>query len=33
MGRTMQIWQIKITDENNNLISMAKLTTLSIKKK
>ena len=33
MGRTMQIWQIKITDEKNNLISMAKLTTLSIKKK
>ena len=33
MGRTMQIWQINITDEKNNLISMAKLTTLTIKKK
>ena len=33
MGRTMQIWQINITDVKNNLISMAKLTTLTIKKK
>ena len=33
MGRTMQIWQIKVTDESNNLISIGKLTTLAIKKK
>jgi uncharacterized protein (TIGR00369 family) len=33
MGRTMQIWEIKVTDESNNLISIGKLTTLAIKKK
>ena len=33
MGRTMQIWEIRVTDEQNNLISLGKLTTLAIKKK
>ena len=33
MGRTMQIWEIKVTDEFENLISIGKLTTLAIKKK
>jgi uncharacterized protein (TIGR00369 family) len=33
MGRTMQIWEIKVTDESENLISIGKLTTLAIKKK
>ncbi len=32
MGRTMQIWEVRVTDENNNLISIGKLTTLAIKK-
>ena len=32
MGRTMQIWEIKVTDESKNLISIGKLTTLAIKK-
>lgn len=33
MGRTMQIWEIKVTDEHENLISIGKLTTLAINKK
>ena len=33
MGRTMQIWEVKVLDEQNNLISLGKLTTLAIKKK
>jgi len=33
MGRTMQIWEVKVSDEQNNLISLGKLTTLAIKKK
>ena len=33
LGRTMQIWEVKVTDENKNLISLGKLTTLAIKKK
>ena len=33
MGRTMQIWEVKVFDEENNLISLGKLTTLAIKKK
>jgi acyl-coenzyme A thioesterase PaaI-like protein len=33
MGRTMQIWEVKVLDEKNNLISLGKLTTLAIKKK
>ncbi len=31
MGRTMQIWEVKVTDELNKLISIGKLTTLAIK--
>ena len=33
-GRTLHLWEIKITDENDNLISLCKLTNmiLSIKK-
>ena len=30
MGRTMQLWKISITDENQKDISFAKLTTLTI---
>ena len=33
MGRTMQIWEVKVYDEQNNLVSLGKLTTLAIKKK
>ncbi len=29
-GRTMQLWQIKITNETNQLVSMIKLTTLTL---
>ena len=32
-GRTTQLWQIKITDEQDNLISLVKLTTVSLPKK
>ena len=32
MGRTMQLWKISITGENNRDISFAKLTTLTIDK-
>ena len=32
LGKTIQLWEIKITDEENNLISIAKLTTIAIKK-
>lgn len=32
-GRTTQIWQIKITDENEKLISLVKLTTIALPKK
>ncbi len=32
LGRTIQLWEIKITDKENNLISLAKLTTIAIKK-
>ena len=32
-GRTMQIWEVRVTDEDENLISLGKLTTLAIKKK
>jgi len=32
-GRTMQIWEVRITDMDENLISLGKLTTLAIKKK
>ena len=33
LGRTMQIWEVRVTDEYENLISLGKLTTLAIKKK
>ena len=29
-GRTTQLWQIRITDHLNNLISLVKLTTLTL---
>lgn len=29
-GRTMQLWNIKITNENDEIISIAKLTTLTL---
>ncbi|WP_144958464.1 PaaI family thioesterase [Gillisia sp. Hel_I_86] len=32
-GRTTQLWDIKITDEEDNLISLVKLTTISLPKK
>ena len=32
LGRTTQVWDIKITDENNNLISAIKLTTIALPK-
>jgi len=32
-GRTTQLWQIKITDEQDRLISLCKLTTIALKKK
>lgn len=30
MGRTMQLWQISITDDDDKLVSSCKLTTLSL---
>ncbi len=32
-GRTTQLWEIKITDEENNLISLVKLSTITLPKK
>lgn len=32
-GKTMQLWDIKITDEEGNLVSAVKLSTLSLEKK
>ena len=32
-GRTTQLWEIKITDNNNNLISHCKLSTMVLNKK
>ena len=32
LGKTTQVWDIKITDENDRLISAVKLTTLSLPK-
>ncbi|MEX0275377.1 MAG: PaaI family thioesterase [Flavobacteriaceae bacterium] len=29
-GRTTQLWDIKITDEDNNLVSVCKLTTIAL---
>ncbi|MDT0645965.1 hotdog fold thioesterase [Zunongwangia sp. F260] len=31
-GRTTQLWEIKITDEDDNLISLVKLTTIALPK-
>jgi len=31
-GRTLQLWQIKITNDDNELVSMVKLTTLTLRK-
>ena len=30
LGKTIQLWEIKVTDEENNLISLVKLTTIAI---
>ena len=32
-GRTTQLWEIKITDAENNLVSICKLTTIALPKK
>jgi uncharacterized protein (TIGR00369 family) len=32
-GKTTQLWEIKITDEDENLISLVKLTTIALPKK
>jgi len=32
-GRTTQLWQIKITDAQDRLISLCKLTTIALQKK
>ncbi len=32
-GRTTQLWQIKITDDKDRLVSLCKLTTIALKKK
>lgn len=32
-GRTTQVWDIKITDKDDNLLSLCKLTTLALPKK
>lgn len=32
-GRTTQIWQIKVTDDDDHLVSLIKLTTLTLPKK
>ncbi|MDX1768827.1 MAG: thioesterase, partial [Arenibacter troitsensis] len=32
-GRTTQIWDIKVTDKDGNLISICKLTTIALSKK
>lgn len=33
LGRTTQIWEIKVTDDDDKLVSLIKLTTLSLPKK
>tara|TARA_S200000501_G_scaffold206552_1_gene194206 strand:- start:2737 stop:3168 length:432 start_codon:yes stop_codon:yes gene_type:complete len=33
LGRTTQIWEVRVTDKDENLISLGKLTTLAINKK
>ncbi|WP_298485659.1 hotdog fold thioesterase [uncultured Maribacter sp.] len=32
-GRTTQLWEIKVTDDENNLISVCKLSTIALPKK
>ena len=32
-GRTTQLWEIKVTDDNDRLVSLCKLTTIALKKK
>jgi len=32
-GRTTQLWEIKVTDKDDNLISLCKLTTISLPRK
>lgn len=32
-GRTTQIWDIKVTDKENNLVSICKLTTIALPRK
>ena len=32
-GRTLHLWEIKVTDENDNLISLCKLTNMVLPKK
>ena len=32
-GRTTQLWEIKVTDDNDNLISHCKLSTMILNKK
>ncbi|WP_093023775.1 PaaI family thioesterase [Pustulibacterium marinum] len=32
-GRTTQLWEIKVTDEDDNLISLCKLSTITLPKK
>ena len=33
LGRTTQLWEIKVTDDDNNLISLCKLTTIILNKR
>ena len=33
LGRTTQLWEIKVTDDDNNLISLCKLTTITLDKR
>tara|TARA_B100001057_G_scaffold206850_1_gene207617 strand:- start:189 stop:608 length:420 start_codon:yes stop_codon:yes gene_type:complete len=33
LGKTTQLWQIKVTDDDNNLISLCKLTTITLEKR
>ena len=33
LGRTTQLWEVKVTDDNDTLISVGKLTTLTLEKK
>ena len=32
-GRTTQIWQIRVTDDDDKLVSLIKLTTITLPKK